>query len=329
EYPLSDRTMLRLLKKLEEHQPRVIGLDIYRDRPEGEGHADLVQYLQKSDRIIPMCIVPSPNIPEGVAPPLGVSKEQLGFGDVLSDPDGIARRHLLAMEPPAASSCSTFHALSFQLAFRYLQADGFSLQFISVNSWQIGSVFFNRLESNPGFYHRQVGLNGFQLLLNYRPNTSLKEIAEQVTLTDILTNQVNPNFIKDKIILIGVTDLTIKDDFNTPYNQEIRGLILHAQMVSQLISAVKDRRSLLWFSPRWVDVLWVWVWSLVGGLATLYSLSSPLRLGLTSGVIIITLNGICWFFLLINGGLLPLIPSMLAVMAMGGTIVAYRATQTQ
>lgn len=329
EYPLRDRTMLRLLQKLEEYQPRVIGLDIYRDRPEGEGNADLVQYLQKSDRTIPICIVPSPNIPAGVAPPVGVSKEQLGFGDVLRDPDGIARRHLLAMEPPAASPCSTFYALSFQLAFRYLQADGVSLQFISENSWQLGSVVFKRLESTPGFYHREVGLNGFQLLLNYRPNASLKEIAEQVTLLDILTNQVNPHFIKDKIILIGVTDPSIKDDFNTPYNQEIRGLTLHAQMVSQLISAVKDRRYFLWFLPLWVDVFWVWAWSLAGGLLTLYSLSSPIRLGLTSGVVIISINGICWLFLLINGGLLPLIPSVLAAVAMGGTIVAYRAVQTQ
>jgi CHASE2 domain-containing sensor protein len=102
--------MLRLLKKIEEHQPRVIGLDIYRDRPVGEGHTDLVNYLQKSDRVIPICIVPSTKIPEGVAPPPGISEQQLGFGDVVRDPDSIVRRHLLAMKPPAASSCDTYYA---------------------------------------------------------------------------------------------------------------------------------------------------------------------------------------------------------------------------
>ncbi len=48
EYPLQDKTLLRLLQKLEEYQPRALGLDIYRDRPEGEGDTELVKYLQKS-----------------------------------------------------------------------------------------------------------------------------------------------------------------------------------------------------------------------------------------------------------------------------------------
>ena len=337
EYPLHDRTVLRLLKKLEENQPRVIGLDFYRDRSEGEGHADLVKYFQKSEaqgassasRIIPVCVVPSAKIPEGVAPPPGVSAEQLGFGDVVPDPDGIVRRHLLAMKPPTASSCSTFYALSFQLALRYLKADGISPKFISQNSWQLGPVVFKTLESKTGFYHRQVGLQGFQLLLNYRSNQSPQQIAEQVTLTDVLNNRVKPDFVKDKIILIGVTDPTVEDNVNTPYNQEIRGLLLHAQMVSQILSAVEARRYLLWFSPLWVDVFWVWAWSMVGGIITLHTLSSPLRLGVISTVAIISLNGICFIFFLTKGGLLPLVPSALALGVTGGSIVTYRVFQTQ
>jgi CHASE2 domain-containing sensor protein len=337
EYPLHDRTVLRLLRKLEENQPRVIGLDFYRDRPEGEGHADLVKYFQKSEaqgaswasRIIPVCVVPSAKIPDGVAPPPGVSEDQLGFGDVVIDPDGIVRRHLLAMKPPAASSCSTFYALSFQLALRYLKADGISPKFISQNSWQLGPVVFKRLESKTGFYHRKVGLQGFQLLLNYRSNQLPQEIAEQVTLTDVLTNRVKPDFVKDKIILIGVTDPTVEDNVNTPYNQEIRGLLLHAHMVSQIISAVKEQRSLLWFSPLWVDVFWVWAWSIIGGIITWHTLSSPLRLGVISTVAIISLNGICFIFFLTKGGLLPLVPSALALGVTGGSIVAYRVFQIQ
>jgi CHASE2 domain-containing sensor protein len=336
EYPLHDRTVLRLLRKLEENQPRVIGLDFYRDRPEGEGHADLAKYLQKSEaqgaswasRIIPVCVVPSAKIPDGVAPPPGVSEEQLGFGDVVPDPDGIVRRHLLAMKPPAASSCSTFYALSFQLALHYLKADGISPKFISQNSWQLGPVVFKTLEAHTGFYHRQVGLQGFQLLLNYRSNQSPQEIAEQVTLTDVLNNRVKPDFVKDKIILIGVTDPTVEDNVNTPYNQEIRGLLLHAQMVSQILSAVEEGRSLLWFPPLWVDVFWVWAWSMVGGIITLHTLSSPLRLGVISTIAIISLNGICFIFLT-KGGLLPLVPSALALGVTGGSIVAYRVFQTQ
>lgn len=327
EYPLHDQTVLRLLKKLEQHQPRAIGLDIYRSRPQGQGHADLVKYLQQSDRVIPICVVPSANLPEGVAPPPGVPEERLGFSDVVGDPDDIFRRHLLAMEPPAASPCSTFYALSVQLALRYLKAEGISLKFITKNHWQLGSVALKKLEDRTGFYHRDVGLQGFQLLLNYRSNPSPKEIADQVTLTDILSNRVKPDFVKDKIILVGITDPVIKDDFNTPYNQQLRGLLLHAQMVSQLVSAVDEQRPLLWFWPLWGDILWVWSWSVVGGILTWHFRSSPLRLGLTSGVAIIILNGICLFLLLTKGGLLPLVPSALGLVVTGGVIVVYRAFQ--
>jgi CHASE2 domain-containing sensor protein len=325
EYPLQDKTMLRLLKKLEEYQPRVIGLDIYRDRPEGEGRADLVKYFQNSDRVIPVCIVPSRKLPEGIAPPPGISAEQVGFGDAVRDPDGIIRRHLWAMKPPAASSCSTYYALSVQLALRYLKQEGISLQFLSPNSWQLGQSIFKKLEPKTGFYHRQVGMQGFQILLNYRSNQSPKEIAEQVTLTDILTNQVEPEFVRNKIIFIGVTDPAIKDDFNTPYNQEVRGLLLHAQMTSQILSTVKDNRPYLWFLPLGSEVLWVLIWSAVGGILSLQFVSSPLRLGLMSGVAIITLNGICLIFLLAKGGILPLVPSALSLITTMVFVIIYKS----
>ncbi len=331
-HPLPDKTLLRLLEKLEEYQPRAIGLDMYRDEPVGEGHADLVKHLQKSDRIIPMCVVPSPKIPEGVAPPPGISEEQQGFADVVLDPDLVVRRHLWAMAPPAASSCSTFYALSVQLARRYLEVEGKSLEFNKKNPenhWQFGSAVFQKLQAHRGFYHQEVGMEGFQILLNYRSNTSLQDVAEQVTLTDVLDNRVNPNSVQGKIILIGVTSPIIKDDFNTPYNQEIRGLVLHAQMVSQILSAVENRRSLLWFSPLWGDALWIWAWSMVGGIIGWQFLSSPLRLGLSSGVAIITLNGICFIVLLTNGGLLPVVPSALALVGTGGIVLAYKAFRNQ
>ncbi|MBE9128035.1 MULTISPECIES: CHASE2 domain-containing protein [unclassified Coleofasciculus] len=324
EYPLSDRTLLQLLQKLEAHQPRVIGLDIYRDRPEGEGHTELVEYFQKSDSIVPVCMVPAPALPSGVAPPPGVPGERLGFGDVVVDPDDIVRRHLIAMEPPAASPCSTFYALSSQLALHYLEKEGISPQFISENDWQLGSVRLKNLAVHRGFYQQQVGLQGFQILLNYRFNNSLSDIAEQVTLTDVLTNQVNPNFLKDKIVLVGVTDPTVKDDFQTPYHQDIRGVMLHAYLVSQIISAVADKRPLLWFFPLWIDTLWIWGWSTVGGILTWYFLSSPRNLGLAVGVALITLNGISLCGLFTTGGVLPIVPSALALVAASGGIVAYR-----
>ena len=322
EYPLHDRTLLRLLKKLEQYQPRVIGLDIYRNQPVGEGHANLVNYLKQNDRIIPLCIAPSDEIPEGVLPLPGILEEQLGFGDVAIDPDGIVRRHLLAMEP--AFSCPTFYALSLQLALRYLKAEGISLQFLSNNYWQLGRVVLKKLKPQTGFYHQPEELEGFHVLLNYRSNKTPQKIAELVTLTEILTDRAKPDVVKDKIVLIGVTDPIVKDYFKTSYNQELRGLMLHAQMVSQLVSAVKDQRHLLSFFPLWVDALWVCTWSLLGGLL-IWNFQSLLHRGIAVGALVIVLCGTSFLFLLEEGVLVPLVPSALALLTSGGWIVVYTA----
>jgi len=328
EYPLHDRTLLKLLQKLQTYQPRAIGLDIFRDRPEGEGRDELVQYLQTSDRVIPICVIPSPQIPEGVAAPPEVPKERLGFADIVVDPDGIVRRHLIAMKPPAVSSCSTFYSLSFQVALHYLQAEGISPEFISQDQWKLGSVTLTNLNANPGFYQRGVGLEGFQLLLNYRSPELAKTMVERVTLSDIWANRVNPDFLQDKIILIGITDPTIKDEFQTPGNHEMRGLFLHSQMVSQIISAAVGERPLLRFLPLWGDLVWVWIGSVIGGAIAWHYRESLLRLGLAIGVSMITINGISWFIFIQTGSILSMVPATLAVFATSGSLVAYQAFKT-
>jgi len=107
------------------------------------------------------------------------------------------------------------------------------------------------------------------VLLNYRSSDS---VAEQVTLTDILSDSITAelNLVKDRIVLIGTTAKSFKDYFPTP-TVLVSGLRkcqgwLFRHMVSQILSAVLDRRPLLWWLPQWGETLWVWSWSLVGGI---------------------------------------------------------------
>ncbi|MBD0262960.1 MAG: CHASE2 domain-containing protein, partial [Tolypothrix sp. Co-bin9] len=96
---VSDRSLTRLLDKLESYQPRAIGLDIYRDFPVGSDYPDLAKRLLKSDRLIAVCKASTEINDQGVPPPPEVPGENLGFSDVVTDPDGILRRHLLALTP--------------------------------------------------------------------------------------------------------------------------------------------------------------------------------------------------------------------------------------
>jgi CHASE2 domain-containing sensor protein len=307
EYPLHDRTMRQLLQALDQYQPQLIGLDIYRDRPEGKGQAELIEYLKTRDRVIPICTHPNQNDPEGISPPPQIPDKRLGFSDVITDSDSIVRRHLLAMNPPQPSNCSAYYAFSSQIALRYLQNQGFSVDFSTAKQWQIGGIRFNILNSNPGFYTTSQ-VKSHQIMLNYRRT---EEIAPTVTLTQVLNHQVNPALIHNKIILIGVTDPSVKDYFKTPDNQEIRGLHLHAHKISQLISAVTDKRPLLQFPPWWIESLWIGTWALSAGLIN-WRISSLIYRGIASGIILISIGGVSFIIFITLHIYLPLTPSIFA-----------------
>jgi CHASE2 domain-containing sensor protein len=105
------------------------------------------------------------------------------------------------------------------------------------------------------------------------------------------------------------------------------GVILHAQMVSQILSAVLDGRTLMWIWPFWGEVLWVWGWSFVGGVLA-WRFRSLGALALTVGVTLGVLYGLC-FSLITQGGWVPLVPSALTLVATGGSVIAYFTFQTQ
>ena len=120
QWPLPDAILYQLLSKLEQYQPLIIGLDIYRDLPVEPGHQQFINKLQNSDRIVPICKVSDHESP-GVPPPEGIDHERAGFADIVVDPGGIVRRGLIFIEPGDDSRCQTPYSLSFQLARRYLE----------------------------------------------------------------------------------------------------------------------------------------------------------------------------------------------------------------
>jgi len=326
---LSDRSLAQLLEKLESYKPQAIGLDIYRDFPVGAGYPDLGKRLKQSDRFISVCKVSTETNDQGISPPPEVPVERLGFSDVVIDPDGVLRRHLLALTPHPASPCTASYALSSQLALRYLAAKGISLKITTDGYLQLGTTIFKPLEAHTGGY-QNIDAWGHQVLLNYRSYRSASDFVPQVTLTQVLNGQLNPDAVKDKIVLIGVSAPSRKDYFLTPYSrsqtfdQQMPGVVVHAQMVSQILSAVMDHRPLLWVWPVWGEALWIWGWSLAGGLLCW---RCQLRLGLGPLVVaLVILYGLC-FALITQGGWVPLVPSALALVSSGGSVVAYRTFQ--
>ncbi|HEY9822376.1 MAG TPA: CHASE2 domain-containing protein [Candidatus Sericytochromatia bacterium] len=328
---LSDRSLTRLLDKLESYQPRAIGLDIYRDFPVSSEYPDLAKRLLKSDRLIAVCKASTEINDQGVPPPPEVPAEHLGFSDVVTDPDGILRRHLLALTPSPASACTASYALSSRLAFRYLAAQKIFPTFTKEGYLQLGKTVFKRLKAQTGGY-QNIDAWGHQVLLNYRYYRSSQNFAPQVTLTQVLNGQLNPNAVKDRAVLIGVTAPSAKDYFFTPYStarkfdQQMPGVVVQAQMVSQILSAVLDGRSLLWVWPVWGEVLWIWGWSLTGALVS-WRFHLWIRSGLVA-IAVVVLYGLC-FALLTQGGWVPLVPAALALVCTSVSVVVYSTLPTQ
>ncbi|MEH2146787.1 CHASE2 domain-containing protein [Nostoc sp.] len=323
---LSDSALHQLLEKLQTHQPRVIGLDIIRDFPVSNDQPELAKKLQNNDNFIAICVGNNLTTGDkGFEPPPEVPTERLGFADVVVDDDNILRRHLWGATFNSKTACETEVSLSLKLALYYLAKKGIKPETTHSGDLLLGKTRLQRLQARAGGY-QNLHNDGYQMLLNYHS----RNIARQVSLRNILENSFDPSWVKDRIVIIGVTARSVKDDFYTPYSlneqqsdQIMRGVFVQAQMVSQITSAALDGRPLLGVLPWWGDVFYIWLWSLAGGVFGAVMLQRlPWRdrkiiLLITSiGIIFIISYGIC-FFLLIHGYWLPFLPSTIAFLATG------------
>jgi CHASE2 domain-containing sensor protein len=328
---LSDLALNQLLQKLEHYQPRVIGLDIYRDFA---AQKDLAARMWQTENLVVPCKISDATVGDlGVAPPPEVPIDRQGFSDFLTDPDGVLRRQLLITGSDPASPCTTPYAFSIQLAFRYLAAQGILAKYTADGVLQFGRTAIKPLKPRTGGY-QTVDLWAYQLFLNYRsPGGSPQNIAAQVSLKQILSGQVNPDAFKDRIVLIGTTANSFQDFWLTPYSsnqnygQQLPGVMAQAQMASQILSAVLDKRPLVWAFPFWGDMLWVFGWSVVGGMLAIQL--RPLHLGLAVIGGGICLYGLSYGLLLQSGCWVPLVPAVLALVATSGSVTACLASEAQ
>jgi adenylate cyclase len=193
----------------------------------------------------------------------------------------------------------------------------------------VDKIVFSKLRSNSGGY-QNIDAQGYQILLDYR---SPKKIAETVTLTEVLEGKVDPKLVKGKIVLIGVTAPTVRDIFSTPYsatkngNIPKPGVLIHATATSQILSAVLDGKGLFWYWDEWQEILWIAVWSAVGG-----CLAWRVEKSLNLIALAISAGGSLFgftFFLFMQQGWIPLIAPALALLITAGVAVIYKYEQSR
>ncbi|MEH1845395.1 MAG: CHASE2 domain-containing serine/threonine-protein kinase [Nostoc sp.] len=324
-WTLSDRTINQLLEKIESYQPRIVGLYLF--QPEDN---NLAAKEQNQDNIISTCLFSSLGRDE-IPPPPNFPIDNVGFSDVVADHenDQILRRSLL-FAYSTDKKCTTSFAFGALIAINYLEKQGIEYQFTNKGEFQLGKTLFPRLQANSGSY-QHLDADGYQILLNYRHPNSL---ADQVTLTEVLSGQVKPSLVKDRLVIIGTTAANLPPGgFYTPYSTlpdqpaRMPALFIHAQIASQLISTVLDGRPLIWYWPDWAEFIWVWCWSLLGGIIA-WRWQNPLLLLVLGGTTLLGLVGIC-VGLFLQAGWVPLIPSALALVISSISVIAYTSYQNQ
>lgn len=322
-WPLSGEILDRLFDNLQQYQPRAIGLDIFRDLPVQPGHEKLLQRLQQSDIIVPVC-KHADSKSAGIASPQGVEPSQVGFSDLVEDTDGFIRRNLISVNVEKSDNCQTPYSLSWQLATKYLAVGGIQPQLTTKKELKLRDVVFKPLETHSGGYEN-ADTQGYQILLNYR---SHREIAPQVTLTDILTGKIQPNLVKDRIVLVGSKAPSLKDVFNTPFNSgkaddsgRMTGVEIHAQITSEILSAVLNNQPLFWFLPLWGEFLWIGTWSAMGGFLAC-RIRHPLGLGIgqTISLLVLFAGNLIIFT---QAGWLPVIAPALGLILTANAVIAY------
>src|SRR5262245_21389666 len=94
-WPITDETLAHALGQLVAQKPRAIGVDIYRDIEVPPGHEQLTTFLPQHPHIIMVSQLGGGTVNRIPPPPVLEGSEQVGFNDVMIDPDGIIRRGLL------------------------------------------------------------------------------------------------------------------------------------------------------------------------------------------------------------------------------------------
>ncbi|GAB4380386.1 MAG: hypothetical protein Kow00121_36530 [Elainellaceae cyanobacterium] len=311
-YPVPDAQLASLIEKLQTYQPRVIGLDIFRDIPVEPGHQQLKQVFQTSENLIGIEQAVSEQKGYIIQPPPSLPPTQVGFADLVLDADSALRRALIGS--PIEAGGYKF-SLPLLLVERYLLEKELFLEngVQDQAAIRFGKTEFVRFRANSGGYVNADG-NGNQFLINYR---SGKTPFHQATLTEVMQGSVPSEWIRDRIVLIGMTatsagDLIRTNAVDNANFGRIYGVEAQAHITSQMIHSVLQGRPWL---HAWSDLWeygWVIGWGILGiSLGRFFV--SPFKLLSGLGVVGLLLVGIS-FAALMAGWWLPVVPAFLVLL---------------
>ena len=314
-WPMSDGVMAQLIRNISAQKPRGIIFDIYRDIPVEPGHKQLIDIFKNTPNVIGVeKVAGTPILP----PPTLAKLGQVASNDMVIDKDNKIRRGMVLL---GKKDGTLLDSVGVKMALMYLEKEKIELEEIdeSKQIYGLGKAKFVPLSGNDGEYNK-ADMGGYQILLNYRGGL---DRFPHISMTDVLENRIPPDFMRDRLIFLGAKAPSLNDNYSTPLNANlfvptelIPGVVIHANLTSQIISAALENRPMLQASAKPVNWLLILFWS--GYSATISTLYITKRwvtvTGIfIAGVIIVTSS----YLAFLSGWLVPVFTPLLTLSLSG------------
>jgi CHASE2 domain-containing sensor protein/CheY-like chemotaxis protein len=264
-WPIPDRALADLLIAIRAQKPRAIGLDLYRDLPEEPGYQKLVEVFRSTPNLFGVEKITESRVSP---PPVLKELDQVALADIVLDADRKVRRGLLSAQDNLDEGAIKT-GLAAQVALKYLEAEQIELESIDAaqQKFRLGRASFSPLrDREAGYLKEDVG--GYQILLNWRGG---QDAFPTISMRDVLAGKIPAELMSDRIVLIGSIAPSTNDFFETPYSSNgvsskapTPGVVVHANIASQLIQSAKAGRATLRGFSQVEQGLWISLWVVIG-----------------------------------------------------------------
>ena len=319
-WPFSDRLFAKMINQLSRAKPAVIGVDKYLDLPVLEGRDELVKAVKDAGNVVNAKFIAIVEGRKGIEPAADLAKISIhGYVNLITDKGAIARRTAIVADTGS---------FAFEIANLYLQRiHNQQIEFNpSAIQFKAGKQIIPRLTEDYGAYHEEDA-SGYQIMIRYR---STPRGFKHIRATDIINGNFDPALIRDRIAIIGVTAESLKDSYPTPVNSDdevMYGVEIHANIVSQLVSATLEDRPFIQVWSKESEKLWIVGCVVVGGAIAIFIANVFKNLGLLA----ILSGGITYgcTYAFAQALWLPIFPSLLGLVTANVLVMAYQLAVQQ
>ena len=241
DWPLRDGELADLLERIASWKPRVIGVDIYRDKPKPPGTERLRAVLARHKEIV-WAFKLKEGEKHAIQPPEVLrGTDRAVLADFIPDAGNVIRRALLY------AGDANYTAMGMELGLRYLAAEQIKPAPAPGDDIRLGRALLSPLDDKRGPYTR-LDSSGYQVLLDYHGGPNPFPLK---TIGDIMRSDEAAPLIAGRAVIVGVMSESVKDSFSTPFNtgfnseDQMNGLVVNAHIADQLIREALDSAVIL------------------------------------------------------------------------------------